>query len=855
MESRIQLSGIAWTGDGGNSNWDDPLNWNTHTLPGPGDDVTISIPATVVHSDAVTDSIKSLTSTQALTISGGTLSIASASTTSGPLVVDGGTLTGTGNLTVQGLLTLTAGTISASGAVDADAGIVINPAGDGFALDGTTLTNAAGQTATWTGTGSTITMSDGAVFNNLGSFVAQNQGAFTQGNGAASSFIDGGSFTKSTGNGELDFIGVPFNVSSGTVDVQSGTLSLQGGGTETGALFSIESGATLDLAGSTSFHLDSGTTFRGAGNLTKDGPTTLTIPGDSLSLNGPTTVNSGTLLVNGSQPASAVSVLSGATLGGSGTVGAVRTTGSMLHPGNAPGILNVQGNVTLDPSSTFVVALNGPTPGTGYDQLNVSGAVDLNSSTLNASLGFSPSTQTFTIIRSTAPIVGTFQGLPQGAILTISGQRFTISYHAGGGDNVALTVFGPVEPPQILSSSSATFTAGTAGRFTAEAIGAPVPLWTEAGALPSGVAFVDNGDGSATLAGTPGAGTGGTYQLTLTASNGQVPSATQDFTLTVDEAPSITSAAATPFVVGIAKSFTVTTAGFPTPRVNETGALPSGLGFVDNGNGTATLAGTPAAGTAGTYHLTITAANGVGAGVSQNFTLTVNPASESPTITSAPSTTFQAGKGGSFLVVATGSPTPTISETGALPAGVSFVDNGNGTATLAGTPAANAAGVYHLTVTAANGVGRPATEDFTLNVVIATPPEVVRLQRFGVHYQPTRIVLSFDQPMSPALAEMTGNYVLRRVVRGRPLSNPRQAIRVTSAVYDPASQTVSLRTSIRLNLHYVYQITVNGVAPSGLTNISGVLLDGNGNGAPGSNFVKSFSGQSSLRGISVSGPS
>ena len=34
--------------------------------------------------------------------------------------------------------------------------------------------------------------------------------------------------------------------------------------------------------------------------------------------------------------------------------------------------------------------------------------------------------------------------------------------------------------------------------------------------------------------------------------------------------------------------------------------------FVDNGNGTATLAGTPAAGTGGTYPLTITAANGVG---------------------------------------------------------------------------------------------------------------------------------------------------------------------------------------------------------------------------------------------------
>ena len=55
--------------------------------------------------------------------------------------------------------------------------------------------------------------------------------------------------------------------------------------------------------------------------------------------------------------------------------------------------------------------------------------------------------------------------------------------------------------------------------------------------------FVDNGDGTATLAGTPAAGTGGTYPLTITAANGVLPDATQSFTLTVDQAPAITSAA------------------------------------------------------------------------------------------------------------------------------------------------------------------------------------------------------------------------------------------------------------------------------------------------------------------------
>ncbi|MFI5460266.1 MAG: beta strand repeat-containing protein [Isosphaerales bacterium] len=839
------MSAVSWTGAGGDNNWNDALNWNTGKLPGPADDVTITISADVVHSDAVTDSINSLTSTQPLTLSGGTLSIAAASSTSGPLVVDGGSLTGTGDITVNGLLTLTAGTISGSGVLSANGGILINPTGTAFALDGRTLTNAAGQTATWTGTGSNIQASGGAVFNNLGTFVAQNQGAFSQGTGAASSFVDKGSFTKSTSSGELDFTGVAFNVTGGTVDVQTGTLGLQGGGTETGASFSIETAATLDFAGSSAFSLDTGTTFSGAGNLTKDGPTTLTLPGNSASLTGPTTLNSGTLLVNGSQPGSAVSVETGSTLGGTGTVGAVATTGGTVSPGDGTGILNVDGNVTLDPSSTFTVELNGPAPGTGYDQLNVTGTVNLAGSTLSPSAGFKPSGESFTIIRSTGPIVGTFKGLSEGALVLINNLPFKISYAGGNGDDVVLTVVGPVMPPQILSNDSTTFTVGMPGAFTVSAIGAPLPAMSETGALPSGVLFVNNGDGNPVIAGTPKAGAGGTYHLKITASNGQVPSATQNFTLTVNEAPAITSAAAMPFVVGIANSFTVTTTGFPTSTLSGTGALPSGLTFVDQRDGTATLAGMPAAGTGGTYDLKITAANGVGGGVSQNFRLTVNPAPQSPMITSAASTTFMAGQTGTFLVTATGSPTAVISATGALPPGVTLVNNGDGTATLTAAPAANLAGTFQLSIMAANGVGTAATQDFTFHVVIATPPKVLRLQRLRGR-TPTRIVLSFDQPMNAALAQLTSNYVFRRVVRGRALLGPRHAIRVKSAVYDPAKQTVTLTTARRLSLKLVYQISVNGGTPRGLTNVSGVPLDGNGNGLPGSSFIMSFTGRASL---------
>src|SRR5208282_19352 len=191
------------------------------------------------------------------------------------------------------------------------------------------------------------------------------------------------------------------------------------------------------------------------------------------------------------------------------------------------------------------------------------------------------------------------------------------------------------------------------------------------------------------------AGTGGTYSITITAQNGIGANATQSFTLTVDQAPAITSANNTTFTVGSAGTFTVTATGQPTPSLTETGALPTGVTFTDNGNGTATLAGTPGAGTGGTYPITIKATN-AGAMATQAFTLTVD---QTATITSANNTTFTVGTAGTFNVTTTGGvPNPALSETGALPTGVTFTDNGNGSGKLSGTPAAGTGGTYAITI-------------------------------------------------------------------------------------------------------------------------------------------------------------
>ena len=91
----------------------------------------------------------------------------------------------------------------------------------------------------------------------------------------------------------------------------------------------------------------------------------------------------------------------------------------------------------------------------------------------------------------------------------------------------------------------------------------------------------------------------------------------------------------------------MTTTGFPLPTITLTGTLPGGVTFVDNLNGTGTLSGTPAAGTAGAYTFTITISNGVGSPLAHTFTLNIN---EGPVITSASSTTFAIGAVNTFTV-------------------------------------------------------------------------------------------------------------------------------------------------------------------------------------------------------------
>ncbi|MCD2498230.1 beta strand repeat-containing protein [Microbacterium nymphoidis] len=274
-------------------------------------------------------------------------------------------------------------------------------------------------------------------------------------------------------------------------------------------------------------------------------------------------------------------------------------------------------------------------------------------------------------------------GLFSGA--TTDGGRFTISVtaqNARGIDAVEVVVTS-TEDPAITSADSAVVGAEFVLPITTD--GFPAPELSADG-LPKGVELTDV-DGSPALVGTDVRG--GEYTFTLHATN-VVGTADQSFTLTVQEAPAFTSADTLTAKIRDDVQFTVTTTGFPAASIVDAG-LPAGLTLTDNHDGTATISGTPT--TSGTSAVVLTAANSTGSAL-QLLRITVT----APTVFTSPAAAdFREGEAGSFTVHTEGFPVASLA-VGALPAGLSFDDAGDGSATISGTP--TAPGTYAVTITA-----------------------------------------------------------------------------------------------------------------------------------------------------------
>ena len=128
----------------------------------------------------------------------------------------------------------------------------------------------------------------------------------------------------------------------------------------------------------------------GEGSLVKDGAGDMKITGNN-TYTGNTTVNDGKLVVNGSISTSQLTeVNDGAALGGAGAVGSLMVyEGGMLTPGNSPGNLTVNGDMTIAGEYIWELAgLSTSGPGTNYDTLTVTiGNVLITGAILSLNLG------------------------------------------------------------------------------------------------------------------------------------------------------------------------------------------------------------------------------------------------------------------------------------------------------------------------------------------------------------------------------------------------------------------------------------------------------------------------------------
>lgn len=190
-----------------------------------------------------------------------------------------------------------------------------------------------------------------------------------------------------------------------------------------------------------------------------------------------------------------------------------------------------------------------------------------------------------------------------------------------------------------------------------------------------------------------------------------------------------------------------------------------------------------------------------------------------PAITSALSATFQAGSAGSLTVTTTGFPKPTLSETGALPPGLAFVDRQDGTAVLSGTPAAGTFGTFPIVITASNGIAPDATQAFTLTV-----SNLALLTAGGTLSVPDYLPLSTlpalpsgATPITPDVTSFTVSrvapgdsatvvlqlsagtlqpgvpYAYFKFVPGRPAADAWVRTNPGVATFDPDAQTITLR--------------------------------------------------------------
>src|SRR6266545_3907085 len=244
------------------------------------------------------------------------------------------TVTGAGSLWSNSgnLLVGVGGTGSTGSLTIADGGAVGNVVG------GVGIGSGSQGTVTVTGAGSTWTNSSALVVGDTGG-----TGTLTIADGGT---VSASAVTLAGGVGSIGTLNIgaapgsapvaPGTLITPTVAFGDGTGTLNFNHTATGYVFAPT------ISGAGSVNVLSGTTILTAVST----------------YTGPTTVDGGALIVNGSIASSPVTVNPGALLGGVGTVGPTTINGGTLSPGNSIGTITVNGNLAFSTAASYLVEIS-----------------------------------------------------------------------------------------------------------------------------------------------------------------------------------------------------------------------------------------------------------------------------------------------------------------------------------------------------------------------------------------------------------------------------------------------------------------------------------------------------------------
>jgi len=219
--------------------------------------------------------------------------------------------------------------------------------------------------------------------------------------------------------------------------------------------------------------------------------------------------------------------------------------------------------------------------------------------------------------------------------------------------DITVTLSSQNDPPAFTSTPVTSATEDNVYTYNVTATDVDVGDTLSISGTPAWLSLTDNGDGTATLTGTPDNDDVGDHAVELTVTDSAGATDTQSFSITVsntNDAPVITSTPVT--TVDEDDTYTYTLMASDVDVGDEltlsAPTLPSWLSFAPE---TGTLSGTPTNDDVGDHHMVLRVNDGT-VDVDQGFTITVSNTNDPPTISGTPATSVDEDTAYSFTPTA-----------------------------------------------------------------------------------------------------------------------------------------------------------------------------------------------------------